>query len=75
MTLSSLISSFLADPRLSFSIDMAKSSSFLTCSTLSGTGLFFQYVGASLLVWRYGSKCSFAKEAIDFDILYFYHSI
>ena len=30
----------------------------LDCSTLSG---------------RYSSKCSFAKEAIDFDILYLYH--
>ena len=30
----------------------------LDCSSLSG---------------RYSSKCSFAKEAIDFDILYLYH--
>ena len=31
----------------------------LECSSLSG---------------KYSSKCSFAKKAIDFDILYLYHS-
>ena len=69
-TLSWLISSLLADPRLSFSMDMAKSSSFLTWSALSSTGFFFNMLESTSLYGRHSSKCSFVKEAIDFDILY-----
>ena len=61
-------------PSLSFRIDMAKSSSFLTWSTLSVTAFSFNMLECSSLSGRYSSKCSFSKEAIDFDILYLCHS-
>ena len=56
-TVSLLISSFLSDPCLSFRIDMAKSSNFLTCSTLSGTGFSFNMLECSSFSERYSSKC------------------
>ena len=65
--------SIFGRPTLSSSIDMAKSSSFLTWSALSVTGFSFNTLECSSLSRRYGSKCLFVKESIDFDILYLYH--
>ena len=71
--MSLLISSFLSDPRLSFRTDIAKSSNFLTCSTLSGTGFSLNMLECSSFSERYSSKCSFTRKAFDLDILYLYH--
>ena len=71
-TLPWLISSFLADSRLSFSTDMAKSS-FLIWWTSSGTWFSFNILECSSMSGRYSSIFSFAKEAINFDVFYLYH--
>ena len=55
-TLPWVISSWLADPRLSFRIDMGKSSSFFTWSTLLGTEFSFSMLECSSLSGRYISK-------------------
>lgn len=58
-----VLSSLVEDPRLSFSADRAKASSFLTWSTLSSTGFYFNMLEwKRLLAWEVQLKKFISKE-------------